>query len=164
MKYILTTAILVGISLAAQADDKTATEKARDTANAVVAKAKEAFGDADRATRTAWAKTTAYLSNELVVYRAGGDKTLADLATEISALKAQAPSNAPSYFRTRLLALDEQREYLAKRLALLSPENLKDRSSGPRHDFDQCVGDLEQAIDQAKEDAVKVAKMTVDQP
>jgi len=73
MKYILTTAILVGISLAAQADDKTATEKARDTANAVVAKAKEAFGDADRATRTAWAKTTAYLSNELAVYRAGGD-------------------------------------------------------------------------------------------
>ena len=70
----------------------------------------------------------------------------------------------PAYFQTRLLALDQQHEYLAKRLALLSPDHLKDRSSGPRHDFDQCVGDLEQAIEQAKEDAGKVAKMTLDQP
>jgi hypothetical protein len=164
MKHILTTAILTAMVVVAQADDGSATEKAGDTANAVVAKAKEALVEADRATRTAWAKTTAYLSNEVDVYREGGNKTLADLATEITKVKAQTPSDAPAYFRTRLLALDEQREYLAKRLALLSPEHLKDRSSGPRHDFDQCVGDLEQAIDRAKEDAVKVAKMTLDQP
>lgn len=165
MKQILTTAILTAmIVTAAHADDKSVTEKAGDTANAVVAKAKDAFGEADRATRTAWAKTTAYLSNEMNVYREGGNKTLADLAAEIAEVKARTPRNAPAYFRTRLLALDEQREFLAKRLALLSPEHLKDRSSGPRRDFDQCVGDLEQAIDQAKEDTAKVAKMTLDQP
>jgi len=164
MKHILTIAILTGFSLVAQADEKPTTEKAQDTANIVVDRAKEAYAEADRGVRTAWAKTTEYLSNEITVYRKGGNKTLADLATEITAVKAQTPDNAPAYFRTRLLALDEQREYLAKRLALLSPEHLKDRSSGPRYDFDQCVGDLEQAIDQAKEDASKVAKMTLDQP
>src|SRR5580692_7448850 len=108
MKTILTAAILTAITLAARADDKTTTEKARDTAAVVVDEAKEAFAAADTATRTAWAKTTAYLSTEMAVYREGGNKTLADLATEIAAVKAQTPGNAPVYFRTRLQALDEQ--------------------------------------------------------
>jgi len=164
MKHTLTTAILTAMVLVAQADDRSTTEKARDTANTVVDKTKELVAEAGKATRTAWSRTTAYLSNEMAVYREGGNKTLADLAKEITEVKARTPGNAPAYFRTRLLALDEQREYLAKRLALLSPEHLKDRSSGPRHDFDQCVGDLEQAIDQANDDAGKVAKMTLDQP
>jgi hypothetical protein len=164
MKRILTISILTVMTLAARGDDKTTTEKARDTAAVVVDKAKEAFAAAGTATRTAWAKTTAYLSTEMDVYREGGNKTLADLAAEITAVKAQTPPNAPAYFRTRLQALDEQHEYLAKRLALMSPEHLKDRSSGPRHDFDQCVGDLEQAIDQAKDDAGRVGKMTLNQP
>ena len=58
---------------------------------------------------------------------------------------------APAYFRTRIQSLDEQHEDLTTRLALLSPAQLKDRSSGPRYEFDQCVGDLEQAIDQAND-------------
>ena len=72
---------------------------------------------------------------------------------------ARTPREAPAYFVTRLLALDEQHKHLTKRLALLSPEQIKDRSSGPRYDFDQCVGDLEQAIDQAKDGAGALPKI-----
>jgi hypothetical protein len=171
MKHILTIAVLTAASFAAQAEDKTLTEKARDTAAIVVLKTKEVardtkdfVGDAarqvSRATREGWNKTKAYVSDETPVYREGANETLAGLGREIADVKAQTPSADPAYFRTRLHALEEQHEYLAKRLALLTPEQLKDRSSGPRYDFDQCVGDLEQAIDQAKDGARTVSKNT----
>ena len=73
-------------------------------------------------------------------------------------MKAQTPKAVPTYFRTRVLALDEQYENLSTRLASLSPEQIKDRSSGPRYDFDRSLGDLEQAIDQAKDGAVTLSK------
>ena len=110
------------------------------------------------ATGAAWAKTKAYVSDDMPVYREGASATLASLSREIAEVNAQTPKAAPAYFRTRLLALDEQHKHLAKRLARLSPEQLKDRSSGPRYDFDQCVGDLEQAIDQAKDGAATLSK------
>ena len=161
MKHILTTTILVATAIVAQADDRSIPEKARDTAGAVVEKTREVARDtkdvvvgaahhAGQATRAAWAKTKAYVSDDVPVYHEGAKATLAGLASEIAEVKAQTPVAAPAYFRTRLLALDEQHEHLAKHLALLSPEQLKDRSSGPRHEFDRCVGDLEQAIDQAQ--------------
>ncbi len=164
MKHILTTTILVATAFVAQANEKSITEKARDTAGAVVGKTREVARDtkdlvvgaarhAGRATREAWGKTKAYVSDDMPVYHGGANATLASLAREIAGLKAQTPNSAPAYFRTRLLALDEQHEHLAKRLALLSPEQFKDRASGPRYDFDQCVGDLEQAIDQANDGA-----------
>lgn len=170
MKHILTTAILVATAFVAQADERSITTKARDAVGAVVEKTKEVVHEtkgvvvdaahhAGRATRAAWGKTTAYVSDDLPVYREGAHATLASLAGEIGDLKAQTRSTAPAYFRTRLLALDEQQEHLAKRLALLSSEQLKDRSHGPRYDFDQCVGDLEQAIDQAKDGAGALSKI-----
>ena len=161
MKHILTTAFLTAFACIAQADDRSIPKKARDTKDTVVEKTKEAAHDtkdaivgaarhAGRATRVVWGKTKAYLSDDVPTYREGAHATLAGLAREIADVKAQTPSAAPAYFRTRLLALDEQHKHLAKRLALLSPEQLKDRSSGPRYDFDQCLADLEQAIDQAE--------------
>ena len=169
MKHIFTTTIVVATAFVAQADDRTITEKARETANAVVEKTKEVARDtkdvvvgaahsAERATRAAWGKTKAYVSDDMPAYREGANATLAGLAKEIAEVKAQTPKAVPAYFRTRVLALDEQYEDLSKRLARLSPEQIKDRSSGPRYDFDRCVGDLEQAIDQAKDGAGTLSK------
>ena len=169
MKNILTTTFLVATAFAAQAGERTITEKARDTANTVVDKTKEVARDtkdvvvgaarsAERATRAAWSKTKAYMSDDMPAYRDGANATLAGLAKEIADVKAQTPKAVPAYFHTRVLALDEQHEDLSKRLARLSPEQIKDRSSGPRHDFDRCLGDLEQAIDQAKDGAGILSK------
>ena len=173
MKHILTTTILAATAFAAQADDRTIPEKARDTAGAVVEKTKEVARDtknvvvgaarhAGEATRAAWAKSKAYVSDDVPVYREGASATLAGLAREIAEVKEQTPAAAPAYFRTRLLALDEQHGHLAKHLARLSPEQLKERGSGPRHEFDRCVGDLEQAIDQAQNGVGTLSKTVRD--
>ena len=162
MKHILTTTILLAAAFAVQADDKSIGEKARDAAATVVEKTKEAAHDtkdaivdaahhAERATRSVWRESKAYLSDDMPVYREGAHAKLTDLSGEIADVKSQTPANTPLYFRTRLLALEQQHEQLEKYLAQLSPEQIKDRSSGARYDFDQCVGDLERAIDQAKD-------------
>jgi hypothetical protein len=162
MKHTLTTTILVATAFAVQADERSIPEKARDTASVVVEKIKEvaldtkgvalpAWRAAPTTARAAWGKTKAFAGDDMPVYHEGANATLAGLAREIAEVKAQTPGAAPAYFRTRLLALDEQHELLAKRLALLSRGQLKVRTSGPRHDFDQCVGGLERAIDQAQD-------------
>ncbi len=178
MKLILT--ILAATAFFAQADDRTIPEKVRDAAEAVVDKTKEVARDAkdavvdaahgtkdatakaarraNRATRAAWVKTKAYLSDEMPAYSDGANAMLTSLAREIAEVKALTPSPAPSYFRTRLMSLDEQHELLVSLLARLSPEQLKDRASGPRHDFDECVQDLEDAVDQAKDGAERLMK------
>ena len=172
MKRILTTHILAAILLVAQADDRTLPEKARDTAGTVVEKTKEVARDAKdavvgaahrvgKATRAAWSKTKAYLSEDASVYREGASATLVGLAREIAEVKARTPSGAPAYFRTRLLALDEQHAHLAMRLGQLSHLEMKDRSAGPRYDFDRCLGDLEAAIDQANDGADILLKIAL---
>ena len=172
MKHILTTAILAATAFAVQADEKSIPEKARDAAGTVVEKTKEVARDtkdavvgaahhAGKATRSAWARTKAYVSDDMPVYREGANTTLAGLAREIAEVKAQTPKAAPTYFHTRLLALDEQHDYIAKRLAQFSPEQIKDRTSGPRYDFDQSVGDLEHAIDQAQEGVETISKIVL---
>ena len=95
------------------------------------------------------------------VYREGAEATLAGLGVEIAELRARTPSAAPAYFRTRLLALKEQHEHLAMRLGLLSREELRNRLAGARYDFDRCVVDLEQAIDQALDGADMLSKMAL---
>jgi hypothetical protein len=172
MKNILTTHILAATLLVAQAGERSLPEKARDAAGTVVEKTKEVARDTKdavvgaarqvgRATRAAWNKTKAYVSEDTAVYRDGANATLAGLAREITDLKAQMPSGAPAYFRTRLLSLDEQHAHLAMRLAQLTHVEIKDHSSGPRHDFDLCLGDLEQAIDQAKDGADALSKIAL---
>jgi len=161
MKHILTITILAATAFFAQADDKPIAEKAHDAGESIADKTKEvaheakdaivdAARHADSAARAAWSKTVAYWSEDVPAYRGGASATLAGLAKQTADLKEQTPETAPAYFRTRLKALDEQQEHLAKTLASLSPEDLKNRSSGPRYEFDQGVADLEKAIDQAE--------------
>lgn len=160
MKHSLAITILATIAFAAQADERTVPEKIRNAADNIVDKTKEAAHDTKdaivgaahrvgRVTRVVWFKTTAYLGDDMPVYRQGAHATLAGLAGEIAALKKQTPQGAPAYFLTRLLSLDQQHEHLARSLSLLSHDELKDRSAGARYDFDLCVADLEQAVDQA---------------
>jgi hypothetical protein len=161
---ILATTIFAATALVAQADERTIPEKIRDAADTVAEKTKEAAHDTKdaivgaahevgRATRVGWHKTKAFFSDDMPVYHEGAHAILAGLSREIADLKARTASSAPAYFRTRLLALDEQHEHLTRHLAQLSREEIKDRSSAPRHDFDRCLGDLERAVDQAESGA-----------
>ena len=172
MKPLLTITILAASLFIAQGDDRSITEKARDAAGTVAEKTKEAAHDAKdaivgatrhagRATRAAWAKTKAYVSEDVPTYREGAQATLAGLAREIADVKAITPSAAPVYFRTRLLALDQQHAHLAMRLADMTRQELKIRSSPAHQDFDQCLGDLEQAIDQAESGADMLSKISL---
>ena len=172
MKQNLTITILAASLAIAQAADRTIPEKARDAASTVAEKTKEAAHDtkdalvgaarhAGRATRAAWAKTKAYLSDDVPTYREGAHATLAGLAREIADVKAVTPSAAPAYFRTRLQALDQQHAHLAMRLADMTRQELKVRSSAAHQDFDQCLGDLERAIDQADSGADMLSKIAL---
>lgn len=169
MKRFLTITILAGTAFIVRADDKPSAEKASDAGASIADKTKEiahetkdavvdAARHADSAVRAAWSKTVAYWSEDVPAYRQGANVTLASLAKETADLKERMPEKAPAYFRTRLKALDEQQEHLAKTLASLSPEDLKNRASGPRYEFDQCVGDLEKAIYQAEDGASAFSK------
>jgi hypothetical protein len=169
MKHFLTITILAATALVARADDKPTPEKATDPGASIADKTKEiaheakdaivdAARHADTAVRAAWSKTVAYWSDDIPAYRQGASATLAGLAKETADLKEQTPETVPAYFRTRLKALDEQQEHLTKTLASLSPEDLKNRASGPRYEFDQGVGDLEKAINQAEDGASAFSK------
>jgi hypothetical protein len=161
MKQILTVTILAATTFTGLAEEKSVSEKTRDAAEAVADKTREIAIDTRdavvgtahkvaRATRSGWAKTKAYFSEETPVYREGAYATLAGLAREIAEVKAQVPNGAPAYIRTRLLSLDEQHDHLAGYLARFTPETIKDRTSRARNEFDRCVLDLEGAIDQAQ--------------
>jgi hypothetical protein len=146
---ILTTVLLATTAFTVRADERNISEKtrdaARDTKNAIV----NAAHDAGRAARIGWHKTKEFLSDDLPLYHQGAQATLATLGREIFAVKARTPESAPAYFRTRLLALDQQHEHLAKHVGLVTSDGVRERGFGPRHDFDRCVADLESAIDQA---------------
>lgn len=172
MKHILTATIIAGAIFTVQAAEKTFPEKVRNAAEKVAEKTRDAALDTKdaivgtahrvgRATRAAWFKTKAYASDDVPVYQEGAAATLAGLGTEIAELRARTPSAAPAYFRTRLLSLKEQHEHLAMRLGQLTRDELRERSIGPRYDFDRCVVDLEQAIDQALDGADMLAHIAL---
>lgn len=176
MKKILTATLITGIfattSIIIQADEKTIPEKTRDVIDNAVEKTKDAAHDtkvvikdaarhAGKSTRAAWSKTKAFFSEDKAVYHEGAGATLAGLEREIAVLKARASSETPVYFRTRVVALTEQHEYLVSRLGQLDAESLKIRLSGPRHDFNRCLNDLEAAIDQAENGADTLTKIAL---
>lgn len=175
MKNILTATIIstaIFTASVANTEDRTIPEKTRDAIDNAVEKTKDAAQDtklaikdaarhAGKSTRAAWSKTKAFFSEDKAVYHEGAGATLAGLGREIAALKARTSSETPLYFRTRMVALTEQHEYLGSRLGQLDEESLKVRLSGPRHDFNRCLVDLEAAIDQAEDGADTLAKIAL---
>ena len=152
------------------AEEKSIAEKARVTATGVVDRTREVARDAKDVvvgvannvgdvTRSGWKKTKAYMSEDAPVYRDGAIQTLAYLGKEIRDVKAMTPSVHPPYFHTRLQALDQQHEYLSAHLTKLSSEHIRVRLTGDRYAFDQCVEDLEEAIDQARDEAATLSKL-----
>lgn len=172
MKHILTISILAATVFLAQADDRTIPQKVRNAADNVADTTKEAAKDTKdaivdaahevrRAARSGWQKTKAFFSDDPPVYNEGARATLVALGREIAELKARTPLSAPKYFQTRLLALDEQQAFLSSRVALMTREELRNRTAGPRHEFDRFIADLEQAIDQAQNGADTLARMAL---
>jgi hypothetical protein len=156
---ILTTVLLAATAFTVRADERSISEKTREAAHDTKDAIVDAAHGAGRAARIGWHKTKAFFSDDLPAYHEGAHATLAALAREIAEVKARTPESAPAYFRTRLLALDQQHEHLARHVGLLTRDELRERTSGPRHDFDRCVADLEAAIDQAENGADTLMKM-----
>jgi hypothetical protein len=111
--------------------------------------------------RLLWFKSGGYLSEEPIVYRLGAEQHLAALGLEIVQLKNDAGIEPPAYFRTRVLALEQQHAYLTVQLPKLTPEEIRNRITGKRFAFDQCMGALEEAIDQAGREAGKLTKLAL---
>ena len=111
--------------------------------------------------RALWIKSRGYLSEEPIVYRLGAEQHLAAVGLEIVQVKIDAGIEAPAYFRTRVLALEQQHAYLTVQLPKLTPEQIGNRMSGERFAFDQCMEALEEAIDQAGHEAGKLTKIAL---
>ncbi len=153
-----TTVAIFASAFLLQADDRTASEKARDAAQETKGAIKEAAHEVGRAARIGWQKTKAFFSDDVPAYHEGARTTLVALGKEIAEVKARTPESAPAYFRTRLLSLDQQHDYLSRWILALRTEELRERGAGPRLDFDRCVADLERAIDQAHDGADTLLK------
>jgi len=111
--------------------------------------------------RALWIKSGGYLSEEPAVFRLGAEQHLATLALEIAQLKNDAGMEPPAYFRTRMLALEQQHAFLTVQLPKLTPEEIRNRMSGKRFAFDQSMGALEEAIDQAGREAGTLMKLAL---
>ena len=150
---ILATVLLAATAFPVRADERTASQKTRDAAHDTKDAIVDAAHGVGRAARIGWHKTKAFFSDDLPAYHDGAHATLAALAKEIFAVKARTPERAPAYFHTRLLALEQQHEYLSRHVSMVTRDHLRDRTTGARYDFDRGVADLEQAIDQAENGA-----------
>ena len=151
MKTILITtigAMLAGTAFTEEARDNVARQQQPAKAETISEKA-----------RNLWVKSKGYLSEDPVTFREGAQQTLTDLGKEIDAVAAKAGTVLPEYFQTRVQALRQQHEALAKKIAELNGEVIKTRLSGPRYAFDRSVASLENAIDQADDEAETLAKV-----
>lgn len=109
--------------------------------------------------RNFWIKSKGYLSENETTFKEGAQQTLTDLGKEIDTVSTKAGATPPMYFQTRLQSLKQQHQHLAVMLSGLNGEAVKTRMSGPRYAFDKCVGSLEEAIDQADDEADVLAKI-----
>ncbi len=155
---LLTAVMLSATACTVKADERTISEKTRDAAHDTKDAIVDAAHGVGRAARIGWRNTKAFFSEDLPSYHEGANATLNALAKEIFVLKARTPEYAPAYFRTRLLALDQQHEHLSRQVSLVTRDHLRDRTIGAGYDFDRGIADLEQAIDQAVSGADLVVK------
>jgi len=111
--------------------------------------------------RALWIKSRGYVSEDPVVFRLGAAQHLAALGLEITQLRNDSGIEPRAYFRTRILALDQQREYLGAELARLTPEQIQERMSGGRIAFDQSMEALDEAMDQAGREAGRLSRIAL---
>lgn len=149
----LTLPLVTALPAAAQETERLK-DRAADAAESVKATAEKAADVVAEKSRAAWAKTKALFSDDPETYRKGADQKLAELREEIAALRARTAGVASrAYFKTRLMALDEQHQYAAKQLATLPPDEVKKGREGSRKDVDVTLERLEEHLDIAQREA-----------
>ena len=170
MKTIAKIIILIATAALATAEDKlllsrleilprNVAEKGREITPGTRSPAADLAPQPGISGRALWIRSLGYLSEEPFVYRLGAEQHLATLGLEIAQVKNDAGIGAPAYFRTRVLAIEQQHAYLTVQLPKLTSEQIRNRLSGGRLAFDQCIGALEEAIDQAAREAGKLTKL-----
>jgi hypothetical protein len=110
-------------------------------------------------TRSSWFQSKGFLSDEQSEFRTGARETLKELSREITTLSEKVGPTPPVYFQTRLQSLKQQQLHLTAKLEELNGDAIKAKQSGPRYAFDRCVGSLEEAIDQADQEAALLTKV-----
>jgi hypothetical protein len=168
MKNLLVISVAAAAAALALADENRSKEPPAtliEKTTEIVRERKEPVSDTTKRvgtlTREMWFKSHAYQSEDPTIYRVGAEQKLTELAQEIAAVKTDAGVEPPAYFRTRVLALEQQHAYLTAQLPKLTPEEIKARMSGNRLAFDQCIEALEEAIDQAAHEARKLVKVAL---
>jgi hypothetical protein len=138
------------------AEEKSATEKVKETTSDVVDATKKTTKKAAHViaetTRQAWKKTKAYFSEDTKTYREGATKQLKELESEIAQLEAKSAGDR-DYFTTRVRALEQQHKYAENQLAGLASEDLKRGKESKRNRLDQVIERLEDNVDLAQKEA-----------
>jgi ribosomal protein L20 len=152
-RVLLIALALPAIALAAE--EKTASEKVKETASDAADTAKEAAKTVAAKTRQAWNKTKAYFSENPTTYRQGARERLADLEKEIADLREAGVGSDRPYWATRLNALQEQHDYAKSQLSAL-PEDAKRRET-KRAQLDTTISRLEQYVALAQKERADFA-------
>jgi hypothetical protein len=134
----------LGSSLAFAQETERLKERAREAAEAIKDATKEAVDAVARETHETWAKTKAYFSNDPDTYRYGAEQKLNELGAEIAELRKHSGDiKEPTYFLTRIDALEQHHEYTKNQLAALTPEEIRQGREGSRKRVDLSVERLE---------------------
>ena len=143
--------LVVGPSNAAE--EKTAKEKASDAVETVKDKTAKATDAVVEATKEAWKKTKAFLSEDAKAYRDGASERLKEIDREIAAVRSDSKAGklaGRAYFQTRISALSQHRDYAATQLSRVPSDKENAGYDKARKQLDDTVEDLENALAAAR--------------
>jgi hypothetical protein len=146
--------ILASVRVHAADDRSSITDRLKEAAREAGDALRRGADTVAQGAQDAWEKTQAYLSDDPTTYRQGAANTLEQIGGELALLRQQAAGVAPdrAYFQTLLAALEEQRQYAAQQLALLSPEAIHAGREGTRHGLDKTMHYLESHLELARDE------------
>jgi hypothetical protein len=129
-------------------------EKAKEAWQEIKEGTREAVAASEKAIKEGWAAAKEYASKDPKEYRAGAERRLTELGTEITDLQAKAKTSGLAerpYFATRVTALEGHLDFAKKQLADLPTAEGADFDKA-RASLDKTIGNLESALSQAKEE------------
>ncbi len=137
------------------ADDRTIRERIAQSADAVRDKLSALADRGVEQARKAWKQTQSFLSDSPDAHRQGAVERLADLDREIAKLEVASKHEwmrDREYFRTRLAALTQHYDYTLRQLERLPNDKTAEGYELTRKAFDNTLEDLENALDQARQE------------
>lgn len=147
--------LLLADGTARAADDRTIRERFAQSADAVRDKLSALADRGVEQARKAWKQTQAFLSDFPATHRQGAVERLADLDREIAKLEAASKQEwmqDREYFRTRVAALAQHYDYTLRQLERLPKDKTAQGYELTRQAFDNTLEDLENALDQARQE------------